>query len=144
MKLSEMGKRTTSEPIDKDAMDEVMKEALDNFKASVDAWSDAAQSRPRTVKQTASRHGWRLATTWAMGTVLLLSGVSSSVYVHHRAAVAKQIAQEQEKEGQQRLLTEQRARQEEHLLANVDQDVSRQVPEALEPLAQLMSDDGAQ
>jgi hypothetical protein len=42
---------------------------------------------------------------------------------------------------QQRVIAEQRAKEEEDLLANVDSDVSREVPSAMEPLAQLMSDD---
>jgi hypothetical protein len=143
-KLSELQRKTAPEPVDQGVMDAEMKQALGDFKASVIAWSDAAQSRPRAVLQTTAHFGWRLATTWAMGAVLLVGGISSGAYMHHRAAVERQIALEQQKEEQQKLLAAQRAMQEERLLANVDQDVSRQVPEALEPLAQLMSDDGAQ
>ena len=36
-------------------------QALKHFKASVDAWSDAEYSRPRTVTQAAVRHTWRMA-----------------------------------------------------------------------------------
>jgi len=43
---------------------------------------------------------------------------------------------------QQRLAAQERARQEEEdLLAKVDSDVSREVPSAMEPLAQLMAGD---
>ena len=45
---------------------------------------------------------------------------------------------------QQRLMAEQRAREEEDLLAKVDSDVSREVPSAMEPLAQLMAEDDIQ
>jgi hypothetical protein len=46
---------------------------------------------------------------------------------------------------QQKLADEQRALKEnEDLLAQVDSDVSRQVPSAMEPLAQLMDVDEAQ
>jgi hypothetical protein len=41
----------------------------------------------------------------------------------------------------QRQLAANRAREEEELLAKVDSDVSRQVPSAMEPLAQLMAED---
>jgi hypothetical protein len=45
---------------------------------------------------------------------------------------------------QQRLMAEQQAREEEDLLAKVDSDVSREVPSAMEPLAQLMAVDETQ
>jgi hypothetical protein len=44
----------------------------------------------------------------------------------------------------QRLAAEQRNRDEEELLAKVDSDVSREVPSAMEPLAQLMAEDDTQ
>lgn len=121
-------------------LDPLLLQALGDFKASVHAWSDAAMSRPRTVTSTVMHRSWRFALAWAMTAVLLLAGVSGGVYVHHRNEVQKQIALEQQKEEQQRKLALQRAQQEEKLLANVDSDISRQVPEAMEPLAQLMSD----
>ncbi len=127
-----------------DELDPVMKQALGDFKSSVHAWSDAAMSRPRTVAHTAVRHGWRFAVAWAMGAVLLVGGISGGAYVHHRDEVAKQIALQQEKEAQQRQIAQQREQQEEKLLANVDSDISRQVPEAMEPLAQLMNEYDAQ
>jgi len=46
---------------------------------------------------------------------------------------------------QRRLAAEERAGQEEEdLLAKVDGDVSREVPSAMEPLAQLMAEDESQ
>jgi hypothetical protein len=45
---------------------------------------------------------------------------------------------------QQKLAAEQRVREEdEDLLAKVDSDVSRNVPSAMEPLAQMMAEDEA-
>jgi hypothetical protein len=41
----------------------------------------------------------------------------------------------------QRAAAEQRAREEEDLMARVDSDISREVPIAMEPLAQLMAED---
>ena len=49
--------------------DPVVAEALKNFKASVDAWSEAAYSRPRSLCK-AARHTWRLAASWALGRVM--------------------------------------------------------------------------
>jgi hypothetical protein len=46
---------------------------------------------------------------------------------------------------QQGLLREQQAKaEEEDLLAKVDSDVSREVPSAMEPLAQMMAEDERQ
>ena len=46
--------------------DPVLAQALKHFKASVDAWSEAAYSRPRAVVRTA-RHSSRRAAGWALG-----------------------------------------------------------------------------
>jgi hypothetical protein len=81
---------------------------------------------------------WQLATVWALGCVLVLSGVSG-VYEHHRRVMKMAAARIAE---QQRLAALEQARQEdEDLLAKVDSDVSREVPSAMEPLAQLMAED---
>jgi len=61
----------------------------------------------------------------------------------HRLDLAR-IAAEQRAVEQQRQQREQQARAkitDEVLLAEVDSDVSRQVPSAMEPLAQMMADD---
>jgi hypothetical protein len=57
----------------------------------------------------------------------------------HRRELAK-IAAQREAENQ-RQLVEERAREAEDLLAKVDSDVSREVPDAMEPLARLMAED---
>jgi hypothetical protein len=117
-----------------------LRESLDNFKASVHAWSDAAMSRPRTVPQVAVRKTWRLAAGWALGAVLVAGGVTGGVYErHHRQELAR-IAHQREVERQQQLAAD-RAREEEDLMAQVDNDISREVPSALEPLASLMDED---
>ncbi|MDE3202323.1 MAG: hypothetical protein KGN79_15535 [Acidobacteriota bacterium] len=125
-------------------LDPAVQQAIGDFKASVHAWSDNAMTRPRTVVHTAVRHGWRFAAAWAMSASLLLAGVSGGFYVHHRNEVQKEIALEQQKQEQQRQLAQRRALQEERLLANVDSDLSREVPEAMEPLAQLMNESNSQ
>ena len=92
------------------------------------------------------RHtSWRLAAGWALGCVLAAGSVTGGVYErHHRQELAK-IAAAAEAARQQKLVAEQRARQnEEDLLAKVDSDVSREVPSAMEPLAQMMAEDGAE
>jgi hypothetical protein len=126
-----------------EAQDVELNEALKNFKASVHAWSDAAYNRPRTLPQEVRRRSWRLAASWALGCLLVAGSVSGGVFERqHRLELAR-IAAAQQAAEQQKQLREQQAREEdeEDLLAKVDSDVSRQVPSALEPLAQMMAED---
>lgn len=106
------------------------------------AWSEAAYSRPRTFKTTVRHRSWRLAASCAMGCVLVAGGVSGGFHVRqHRQEVARVAAAQAAERARQ--VAEQRARvDEEDLLAKVDTDVSREVPSAMEPLAQMMADDG--
>ena len=140
----------------KDKVDEVsnfaeepgeLDEALTNFRLSVHAWSEAAFSRQQTaVAQVAPRQVWRLAVGWALGCVLVAGGASTGVWQHHQremrnaaARVAEQQRLHEQLVAQQR---SQQARQEdEDLLAKVDNDISREVPAAMEPLAQMMVED---
>jgi hypothetical protein len=141
--------------------DPVLAGALENFKASVDAWSEFAYSQPRTAIWTA-RHTWRLAATWALGCMLAAGSLADGLYErHHREELARIAAM---KAAEQKVALERRAAEQpaaakivtkrqptavkraanenEDLLATVDSDVSRQVPAAMEPLAQMMVDNG--
>jgi hypothetical protein len=129
--------------------DPVLAQALEHFKASVNAWSAGAYSRPRTVVRTA-RHSWRLAASWALGCVLAAGSMAGAVYEHHHRQELARIAAMQA--AAQKALARQEAEQsaaanaltkDQDLLATVDSDVSRGVPAAMEPLAQLMDEDGA-
>ena len=71
--------------------DPVLAEALKNFKASVDAWSEAAYSRPRTVAAT-KRHSWRLAAGWALGCVLAFGSLAGGVYERYHSQELARIA----------------------------------------------------
>jgi hypothetical protein len=126
-----------------DAEDLELEQALKNFKSSVHAWSDAAYSRPRAWSREVRRRSWRLAVGWALGCALVVGSVGGGLLQrHHRLAVA-QIALQQRMAEQQKQLREQQARaqvSDEVLLADVDSDVARQVPSALEPLAQMMDE----
>lgn len=147
-------------------------QALQHFKASVNTWSEAALSHPRTVA-SGSRSGaahWRLATGWALGCVLAAGSLSAAVYEHQHRQDRARIAAEKaaaQKAPQQPIAVEQVASpavqpagqrkaaevvpaklnpgsEDETLLATVDTDISQQVPAAMEPLAQLMDDNGPQ
>jgi len=120
--------------------DEELKQALTNFRLSVDAWSEAAYSRPRTTMQVHGRRIGRLAAGWALGCALLAGAGTGFVHeqrLHQEQAKIAAAAQVE----RQRMAAEQQARDEEELLAKVDSDVSREVPSAMEPLAQLMAED---
>jgi hypothetical protein len=120
-------------------LDRNLDEALRNFKLSVDAWSEAAYSN-RRVGQAAPRRNWRPAAAWALGCALVASSVSGVVYQsHERQIEAKQAAAKLA--AQQKQAADLKAADEEDLLASVDSDVSRQVPSAMEPLAQMTEDD---
>jgi hypothetical protein len=125
------------------AEDAELGQALESFKQCVDAWSDAAYSRPRTVEQTVRRRSWRLAVGWALGCVLVAGSLSGGVFerqhqIDLKQRAARQRAAEQQKQGEQQARAQVT---DEDLLTDVDSDVSRQVPSAMEPLAQMMAVD---
>jgi hypothetical protein len=146
-----------------------LEQALKHFKASMDAWSDAAFNRPRTAPKLAVRHSWRLATGWALGALLVMGSLAGAAHqIYQRQELARVAAQKAaQKAAEQRaaagravamLASAQVERsappaaivkvnagtKDEDLLASVDSDVSRVVPAAMEPLAQLMDDDEPQ
>lgn len=120
--------------------DPELREALRNFKASVDGWSEAMISRPRKAHAAVVRRIWRLAAGWALGCVVVAGAVSGGVYEHHRKLEIDRIAAQQAAE-HERQVAAAHAQEEEDLMADVDSDVEREVPSALEPMATLMVDD---
>ena len=121
-----------------------LEQALKDFKSSVEAWSEAAYSRPRMGTREVRNRSWRLALGWAMGCLLVAGSVSGGLIERQHHQEQARIAAQQRAAEQQRELRAQKTAGEtdEALLAGVDSDVSRQVPSAMEPLAQMMSDDG--
>ena len=90
-----------------------------------------------------------MAAGWALGCVLAAGSLAGAVYEHyHRQELARIAAMQAAQKAQQaRLEAEQSAAanaitKDQDLLATVDSDVSREVPAAMEPLAQLMDDNG--
>ena len=136
--------------------------ALKHFKSSVDAWSEAAYSRPKSAVRT-GQDSWRLAASWALGCLLVTGSLAGGLYEHRQRQQAARAAEVKAAEQKVRLAAEQRVtpmpvaasiattrpttvkraiNTDEDLLATVDNDVSRQVPAAMEPLAQMMDGDG--
>jgi hypothetical protein len=125
------------------AQDVELEAALKDFRASIHAWSDAAYNRPRTLAQEVTHRSWRLAVGWALGCVLVAGSVSGGLFARQHRREQARIAAARHEADRQKELRDQLAREEdeEDLLAKVDSDVSRQVPSAMEPLAQMMSED---
>lgn len=123
--------------------DPELEQALRDFRSSVHAWSEAVYQRPRLVEVAPRRIAWRKAAAWALGSVLMAGGVGGGLLEYQHRQEQARIAAAREAE-HQRQLQEEKARQAEEELARVDSDVSREVPDALEPLAQLMSTDDTQ
>jgi hypothetical protein len=122
-----------------DVQDPIFDEAVRNFKLSVDSWSEGAYST-RRIAQAEPRRNWRPAAAWALGCALVASSVSGVVYQNHERQIeTKQAAARLA--AQQKQVADSQAADEEDLLASVDSDVSRQVPSAMEPLAQMAEDE---
>lgn len=123
--------------------DPEMERALRDFRLSVHAWSDAVYQRPRLAEVAPRRMAWRPAAVWTLGSVLVAGGVGVGLLEHQHRQERARIAAAREAEHQHQL-QEERAREAEQELALVDSDVSRQVPNAMEPLAQLMTSNEGQ
>ncbi|HVC46809.1 MAG TPA: hypothetical protein VND90_06150 [Terracidiphilus sp.] len=135
------------EALEPESLEPELRQALGYFKASVhgwsnEVWSQAMESRRRAVRPV-RRRVWRLAAAWSLASLLAITAVSGVVYERHQKQELAQIEHDRLLE-QQREMAEQRQRAEEDLLAKVESDISREVPSAMEPLAQLMASDGTQ
>jgi hypothetical protein len=128
------------------------------------AIGESRRALPRSLRPRVRRQ----ALGWAMGCVLVAAGLSAGLWEHYRLPVGRAVAHVAEPHwlapAQQRQrnyepvlepgklaqgelaqgkLAQERPVQEtkEDLLAKVDSDVARQVPSAMEPLAELMTSD---
>lgn len=126
-----------------DGMDPVLQAALADFRESVHSWSEAAYSSPRAVPALQRRTVWKRSLGWALG-LAVAAGVAGAG-IHERQHQKELARLEAERQAQQRQqLAAQQAKQADDLLAKIDSDVSREVPSAMEPLAQLMDDNSNQ
>ena len=121
--------------------DPTLQNTLRDFRMCVHAWSDAVYNRPRSVLGMAPKHrAWHRATAWALGCVLAAGVAAGGIHeLNHQQQLARATALREAEN--QRQLAEKHTREAEDLLAKVDSDISRQVPNAMEPLAQLMAED---
>jgi predicted outer membrane lipoprotein len=128
-------------PASAEVEDPMLQSALNDFRASVHAWSDAASNRTRLAVSPASRFAWRRSVAWVLSLLLSFGILGAAAYQHHHHDVLARQAQQRETERQQALAAAQHARETEELMGNIDTDVSREVPAAMDPLAALMTDD---
>jgi hypothetical protein len=141
MNRNEDDVKLAGQALDPEIIQPELREALGDFKMSVEAWSESMMSRPREAKAPA-RTNWSALTKWALGCVVFAGTVSTGVYQNHKQVEAAKVAAariaEQQHATEAASLTHS---DEEDLMATVDNDVARQVPSALEPMATLMNDD---
>lgn len=119
-----------------------LERALGEFRLCIRAWSEAVSPHALAVSHAPREHSsWRRTLAWALGVVLTVGAASGTLMDRHHQQVLRAQAQQRELQ-RQRALAQERAREMDELLANVDHDISQEVPDALEPLAQMMADDG--
>ena len=144
MNHNDQNAKLTGQAEDPEKLRPELREALGDFKLSVEAWSEAMISRPREVRAP-DRGNWSAVTKWALGCAVFAGTVSSGVYQNHRRVEAAKVEAARIAEQQREMEAAKVAKvNEEDLMANIDSDVARQVPSALQPLASLMTDDEAQ
>ena len=123
--------------------------ALAEFRSTVNAWSEAAYTRARMAEIPERRRSWRLAAGWALGCALVAGGVTGGIVEHQHQQEAARIATvaEQHAQPQQMATAQEQTQSQDHiqdpgLMAKVDSDTAQEVPDAMQPLAQLMDDVG--
>jgi hypothetical protein len=122
--------------------------ALRHFRESVHAWSEREQTRPRSVEFARPGAFWRVISrpvaVWGMAAVLAVSAVTVPVARHRQHEQQLAEAQRQAREVQQKhdeaLRQAALAMDDEDLLSHVDSDIAQAAPDAMEPLASLMSE----
>jgi hypothetical protein len=149
-----------SDKENREGEDVEMEAALRHFRQSVHAWSEHEYGRAairNAEAQGGRRSGgwWRIkapALGWALAAAVVVSGVAVPTTIHHqRQVVAEQAAiQRAAAEQARQKLAADVAREagpamnDDELLSHVDSDIAQSTPDAMEPLARLMSDTNEQ
>ncbi len=127
------------------AQDPMLQAVLQDFRASIHAWSDATyHTKSLVLSEGPRRTLWNQSLAWSLSLVLAIGVASTGAYEYHHRELARQAAAQREVEHQRQLALEEHAREVDELLAKVDSDVSQEVPNAMEPLASLMAEDESQ
>jgi len=130
-----------------------VEQALRHFRQSVHAWSEReiASARKPDLMSSRIRSGFfplRMpVANWAAAAVLLVAAVAGPVAYRERAAKIEQQQHEAKILADKKVAEETAAKlqayemDDEELLKHVDSDVAQQTPDAMEPLASLMTDE---
>jgi hypothetical protein len=137
-----------------------MEAALRHFRQSVHAWSEheygRAAIRDAEMQRERRSGGWWMikspAMGWALAAAVVVSGVAVPTAIHHqRQIVAEQVATQRAaaEQARQKLAADAAreaapAMSDDELLSHVDSDIAQSTPDAMEPLARLMSDTNEQ
>jgi hypothetical protein len=131
--------------------DAQVESALRHFRSSVHAWSEQEVGRTRVVRRSRwdamSRVMARPAMVWSLASALVVVSVGIPVSVQHERQV---VADRQAALDRDRAMRAEAARQQaaptmsdDELLSHVDSDIAQAAPDAMEPLASLMSETAA-
>jgi len=149
-----------SDKENREGEDVEMEAALRHFRQSMHAWSEheygRAAIRNAEVQQGRRSGAWWMikspAMSWALATAVVVSGVAVPTAIHHQREIVAEHAATQRAAAEQarQKLTADAARQtastmsDDELLSHVDSDIAQSTPDAMEPLARLMSDTNEQ
>ena len=121
--------------------------ALRHFRESIHTWSEQEYARPRSAASSHRSGLWFLRNRvagWGLASALTLTavGVPTTLYLRHE----QQVKADQQAALKAQALRDLQQRQavlqinDEELMSHVDADISQAAPDAMQPLASLMSD----
>lgn len=127
---------------------EEVEAALRHFRESVHEWSEQEFGRARVIRRSRWDAMWRViakpAVGWALAATLLAAAAGVPMAVHHEREIAKEQRLTIERQEQAKLEAVKQqaatAMNDDELMSHVDSDVAQAAPDAMEPLASLMSD----
>ena len=143
---------------DREVDDMELDAALKSFRESVLEWSDQEFGRARVIRRSRWDALLRVASSplvsWTMACGLLAASVGGSLTAHHlrQVAIAHQVAiekmekqqqMEQQKASVEAVPAADSAMNDDELLSHVDSDIAQAAPDAMQPLASLMSETAA-
>jgi hypothetical protein len=129
-------------------MDLELNVALRNFRKCVHGWSEQEFSKARTIRRSHWDAIFRTIASpmmaWTMACSLLVASVGVPLTVHHQRQIAidRQLAAEKQlrQEQARAAVAAESAMNDDELLSHVDSDIAQAAPDAMQPLAILMSD----
>jgi hypothetical protein len=138
---------------ERDRETEEVQAALRHFRESVHEWSEQELGLARVIRRSRWDAMWRVlarpAMAWSLASALVVVSVGIPASVDHERQVAaeRQASLEREQamqaEAVKQQVTTATAMSDDELLSHVDSDIAQAAPDAMEPLASLMSETAA-